>query len=410
MLRWRWWSLIALASLVLAPISRAQESAPQGEITLRVWWVEAMYPFDNDSARGILEAQIAEFNQANDDIEVILRLKATTGDGALVTTIVAAQPVAPNAIPDLILIPRNDLFRASRSNLVQPLEDWIPASLQNDIPANVLALGRVGDTLYGLPYSISLEHSVYDSAILAARPEMDFEALLRQQQSLLFPGQPMPSQAVNDLLLAQYLALGGRLQDQNATPLLDEAALLAVLTFYSQGAQAGLFSAEVTSYPNAQGYWSRLAQGEVKLGVADSSIYLRNANRRLPLTITSLPSSTTQELVILDGWVWALTTSNPDQQMAALQWVEWLMNAENQADFTQAFGILPSRLRALRLWSSESAIATYIPWLETALILPLEQRNNSAALALQQAFESVLTGVAPQEAAQAALDGLQSAN
>lgn len=419
MAKWRWLGLVVLMSLVIHPIGLAQEAtptstpiaAPAGKLTLRVWWSDAMYPLNDEGALRILESLLAEFNRTNeDDLEVIVRLKPSEGDSNILNTLVAAQPVAPNAMPDLVLIPSDDLFRASRSNLIRQLDEWVPDSLLNDVPTNVLALGKVGDTMYGLPYAVVIEHSVLKGDTLASGTEVTFDSLLEAKLPFFFPAQPMPTQVVNDLLLAQYLAAGGALQDENGLAHLDEPALLEVLNFYGDGVKDDLFGPEMLGYVVPQSYWSQFVQGNAGAAMTESSLYLRGFNTLAALSIAPLPSSQPEGVVILEGWVWAITTLDPNQQMAALRFVEWLMNAENQADYTQAFGMLPSRLRALRLWSAQAQLGRYEQWLQSGVILPLEQRNNTAAAQLQLAFEAVLDGVPPAEAAKTALNNLQSAN
>jgi hypothetical protein len=86
-----------------------------------------------------------------------------------------------------------------------------------------------------------------------------------------------------------------------------------------------------------------------------------------------------------------------------------MMSTEIQADYTQALGVVPSRQRALRLWEQQDYAEEVRQWIESALIIPVEQRNNLAAAQLQSAFSAVLAGVPFEEAADQAVTALEEA-
>jgi ABC-type glycerol-3-phosphate transport system substrate-binding protein len=101
--------------------------------------------------------------------------------------------------------------------------------------------------------------------------------------------------------------------------------------------------------------------------------------------------------------MWVVTTNDPDRQRQALVFLSWMMRISQQSSYTEAFGILPSQQRALRLWNDEE-YAQFAPTLiASAQIIPLAQRNSNAALALQASFADVLGGTTADTAADAAL-------
>jgi len=65
--------------------------------------------------------------------------------------------------------------------------------------------------------------------------------------------------------------------------------------------------------------------------------------------------------------------------------------------------LLPTQTRALRLWDDRAYADFAQDLLTTAVLIPESQRNNSAALALQEALLAVLEGEAPDEAAETVL-------
>jgi len=404
-------SLICLLFLMVLPPVFAQSPTPeQTKRVIRVWWSDDLYNGDDIATQNLLEEQVERFNRANADFEVELRLKASMGVGSLLTTLIAAQPVAPSAVPDLVVLPRRDLLAAVRSGVLRPIDSWVPDTLRADLVTNALATGSVDNILYGLPYALSVQHSVYDTALLE-NPPQTFADVLASEQRFLLPGLPATGQEINDMLLAQYLQAGGRLVDAAGVPTIDQEPLLEVLEFYELGIQAGIFNKDLLTFSHHKDYWSRLLQENIPLGLVDSTLYLQTEALPEAILPAPIPTSDGKSLVIIDSWLWALTTADLDQQRGALEFMEWMMGAEAQADYTQMMGVLPSRRRALRLWTETSYDVTMVnTWLREGVVIPVEHRNNSAAQQIQGAFEAVLNGASYQDAASAALAGLSAAN
>lgn len=401
--------LLLLLALLIPPVVFAQDAtpttSPEDELILRIWWPDQLYPSDNEQALRILEEQLSEFNKANPDYDVVLRLKATQGTGGILNTIMAAQPIAPNALPDLVLIQRNDLVPAARAGVIRQLEDWIPDTIRNDLLPPTLQLGYVDEVLYGLPYALWIEHLIYSPSLELETP-LTLETLLDRKDRWWLPLMPPPNQEVSDMILAQYLAADGRLVDDSGVPILDQEPLLEVLAFYEQGLAAGVFAPELLNVMHAQEYWQRFTMGEITLAATHTTLYLQDQPPES--LVAPFPMLDESQHVIIEGWVWALTTTNPNQQMGALQFIEYMMSAEALADFTQTLGVLPARRRALRIWVETPYLEQVESWLANGLILPNEQRNNIAAEQLQAAVLAVLNGMPYEEAAQTARSALSS--
>ncbi|NJL95264.1 MAG: hypothetical protein HC915_16865 [Anaerolineae bacterium] len=91
-----------------------------------------------------------------------------------------------------------------------------------------------------------------------------------------------------------------------------------------------------------------------------------------------------------------------------MRFVEWMMRTDQQAAFTEAFGVLPAQRSALRIWEDEAYTAQIIAWMEDSLTPDRSHAANDAAAQLQAAFIAVLNGTPAEEAATAALANLDS--
>lgn len=382
--------------------------------TLRIWWPDALY---SEQAAAILENQFDSFRNAYVNVNLDIRYReyqATDGVRRLTLT----RDVAPAALPDLTLMRREELTAALNNNLLQPVAGLLPASTMNDLSENILALGQIEGELYGLPYLLNLDHMLYTSDETETDPPTNFEDFLSESESvsILFPATPRD--AISDLLLIQYLAAGGYLANEDNTPALNEEAMLTVLEFYHIALQSeNLRDAllENLQYETPADYWPAILSSQATLALTDSNAYLHNRTRfssnsssGSPSVVEILPPLTAdgQPFTLLDGWVWVLLTNDPARQTQARNFLMWMMNSDNLTDTAMALEMLPSQQRALRVISADRDLNILGDLLENAYFLPLDQRENEAAVLLQAAFESVLEGTEPSEAVTVAITSL----
>jgi ABC-type glycerol-3-phosphate transport system substrate-binding protein len=403
--------VVLLASLFSAAAQAPTPTTPEAPIVppesrlIRVWWPDTLYALEEERVSDLLENQIEEFNRLNPGYDGELRIKKHDGLGSSLSTMLAAQEVAPDAIPDLVLLSRADLLTAVNSDLIRPIDDWVPDAIRDDLLPGVLQLGEVGEMLYGLPYAVTVQHAVYDLSAFDEAPT-SFAAVLEGEQPFLLPTMPPNEQEVNDIVLAQYLAAGGRLADDAGVPTLYEDPLREVLTFYEEGLQNDVFTPELMDYSSPLEYWSRLAQGNIPLAIVDSTLYVQRRDVLDRTGVTSIPTADGESMVVVDGWLWALISEDAEQRRGALAFLESLISAEPMADYTEAFGILPARQRALRIWSLTSYTTQVTAWMDNIIIIPIDQRNNIAAQLLNTALMAVMEGTSADEATDDALNGL----
>jgi ABC-type glycerol-3-phosphate transport system substrate-binding protein len=333
---------------------------------------------------------------------LLVRVKRVEGVGGIISTLRSASAVAPGALPDLTLLPRQHLLAAADAGLVVPLDDLLPATIHRNLYSQALALGQIDGQLYGVPYFLEIPHIVYRETVFDA-PPTTFDAILEAGQPFVFAaGQ---ESGVNETLFIQYLAAGGRVADEDGAPLLDEVPLLIVLEFYEQAVAEGLVDATVLDYISPASYWEDFVNGEQSLVQVDSSTYLASRAQIPNAVPAALPTADGEPLTALDGWLWVLTTADPDRQHQAIAFLDWMMRAENQAAFTQAMGIVPSQRTALRLWD-ESRYSVLVETLLDAQPVLIEA-NTAVTAALQAALTSVLTGeLSAAEAAAEAVTAL----
>ncbi|MGQ9889718.1 MAG: extracellular solute-binding protein [Aggregatilineales bacterium] len=387
----------ALAATATPTLAATNTPAPA---VLSVWWPEPLAPLDNSAAADLLSEQISGFQAAQGgDVQVDLRLKREGDLGGIMATLRAASPVAPGALPDLTLLPRSDLLAAVQDGLVFPLEGLVSSAVLGDLFEPALRLGQVDGLLYGVPYALAVEHMAYrraDETPLSWR----FADVLARGAPYAFPAAPPAG--ISRALFSQYLDAGGTLDASNHLEVNAEA-LRTVLVFYQEATAAGVLSPAVLAYARPTDYRADLVAGALDAGVVSSTLYLTLLEEGAALQFGPLPTESGGKVSALDGWLWALTTASADRQALAARFLNWMMNASRQGQYTHAVHMLPSQRAAFQQWPAAPYTAFARELLAAATPYLADNANHAAARALQTAMIEVIDG---QKDAAAAVEGV----
>ncbi|MBN1679266.1 MAG: extracellular solute-binding protein [Anaerolineae bacterium] len=389
------------------PTPGPDKPAEPDKLSLTVWWPDELYPKSGSTAGGIFDSQIDGFMRTYPSYDLEVRQKRSSGLGGILPTMQTAKPVAPNALPDLTLMRRSDMLTAAAERLIVPLDDWAPSDLMdNSLIPNAIALGEIDGVLFGVPYALNLYHTIYRESAFDGPLQM-FEDVLDQQPVYLFPAKADQNSQVNWSLLLQYWAAGGTLVTADGTPWLDGDVLNDVLAYYQAGIEAGIFDAALLDYEQPEDYWTAFVTNEANMAFVDSTTYLRHKNNLSNIGLAPLPTSTGATITTLDGWMWVLTTQDPDRQDRAEAFLSWMMRVNQHGILTEALGILPSQQRAMASWDDQTYAGFAQNILGNTQIIPQSQRNNAAAAALQASLLDVFNGVPADVAADTAVAKLE---
>jgi ABC-type glycerol-3-phosphate transport system substrate-binding protein len=373
---------------VAAAITQTAEPTPEGPTKLVIWWPEPLAPLDNETAAEVLSEQISAFQRANQNVVVDFRLKKVDDVGGIMSTLRTGSAVAPGALPDLTLVRRDDLLIAAQAGLIQPLSERLAPAVLEDVQGAALDLGRSSEQLYGLPYTLEIQHIAYPPTTPQVA-NWTFQDVLDAKVPFLFPAGR--TNMVNDVLLLQYLAAGGTWSDAGDISI-DADALRSTLHFYEQASAEGIVSPDVLEYASSDDYQQMLVDGTPAAGVVTSTTYLQLVDDGVTLGVGPIPTETGAPVTLLDGWMWVLTTSDADRQTRALEFLYWMQDAERQQQYTDVLHMLPSQRTAMRQLD-DSQYADFVSELMSNAILPLtESESGAATRAMQNALASVLTG------------------
>jgi ABC-type glycerol-3-phosphate transport system substrate-binding protein len=376
----------------LAPTSAITPTQP-GPITLVTWWPDSVAPVENSAATETRVAQIESFETMQGNVIIQVRLKQENDLGSIMSTLRTASAVAPGALPDLTLIRRDDLLDAAQGGLIYPLEGKIASAILGDLYDVALQLGQVDGQLYGLPYLLDAQHIAYHAgASIPAR----FETFLSEKLSFAFPAAE--ANRISSVFLTQYLAAGGTLPVNNVMTI-NESALLNTLTFYERAAAEGVVDASILNYTTSAEYQVDLLSGVIDVGLVTSKNYLDLTQAGENLEFGTIPTEAGQIVGEVNGWMWVLTTSSADRQALAVRFLNWLLNAARQGQYSQTVHYLPSQRTALQEWG-DTPYLTFVNTLLMNATPPLSDiAGGTTARAMQGAFVSVLMGQSSAEQA-----------
>jgi ABC-type glycerol-3-phosphate transport system substrate-binding protein len=386
-------SLLLAIMLLLGGSVFAQDASPSPTATeeppllLRIWWPDSLALSSENSLNPLLVEQSRAFEESQNNLSVEHRIKAVGTVGGIMSTLRNASNVAPNALPSLTLLRRQDLLVAKREGLLQSLEGGIPSAIQGDL-SGVLTLGQVNGELFGLPYLLDLQHLVYRPQEGVDYSDWSYEAVLERAQPFIFAAGR--TSGINDVFLLQYLASGGSLNEDGSLSL-NPAALENNLAFYESALELGIVDVLSLNHSSPSSYLADFQNGLYDMAVLSSSNYLQVHAQEPSLTIAPIPTETGSQTSILNGWLWVLVADDARERMAALDYIAWMMDSNRQAAFAEASFNLPSRQSAMNLGLAGDAPLDPFLLLLEAPILPLSDAEaGTLGSAMQTALNAVL--------------------
>lgn len=360
-------------------------------LEVRVWWPDELYPDEGSPAETVLNRQLESFVQTYASYDLDLRRKRSSGLGGILPTLRTALPVAPGVTPHLTLMKRADMVTAATEGLILPVEGWAPDDVLQNLLPGTRTMGEIDEVLYGIPYTLNFEHMLYRTSTFD-EPPLSFADVLARKPAYRCPaGVPSGSEA-NRILLLQYLEAGGQLANINELSVLDREPMLAVLEYYEAGTTAGIFDASLLDITQYETYWNDFVTAEANFVCVNSSTYLHHKDSLQAVGLSPIPTLDGNPITVVDGWMWVLTTQDPDEQAQARAFLSWMMRISQQSEFTEALGVIPSQERALRLWSDTRYASFTEQMLAQGVFVSNAVRNSSIAVNLQAGFAAVLQG------------------
>jgi ABC-type glycerol-3-phosphate transport system substrate-binding protein len=383
-------------------------ATPDAPLPMRfaLWTIEAVSAEAEGEAGEIFGRGLEAFEDTYPDVTVAVALKNESGKGGILDYLRTASEVSPSVLPDLVVLSTTELAQAARSGLVVPLEDWISPALVADLLPAARQAATVDGQLVGIPFEMDLEHLIYNTNKLSATP-ITWTDVISSNTTYVFPAKGRNG-LVNDSFLVQYLALNGRLQDDDGRPWLDEQALRSVLGYYWMGVERGVIPPNVLSIGAPEDIWPSYVSAEVGIVHVTSHHFLRDRGVLRTTQFAAIPTRDGTPLTIARGRALAVVTRVPERQAVAARLIEFFMAPDNNAAWNQTRAYLPTRYAAFSKVGQDDPYWPFLQQqLEVAVPPPAFPEYDQIGRVLQQSVVEVLSGEArPEDAAAAALDAI----
>ncbi|GEM_PF-338993 len=365
-------------------------------VTLRLWLPEPLAPVDNEDAAELLSEQISGFQAANPDIRLDLRLKRPNDTGGIMSTLISANVVAPNALPDLTLFRRADLINAVESDLIESLDAFLPVAMLGGLPATVVQLGQVNGQIMGVPYALDVAHFAYHPA-QTRLTTFTFDEYLSLEIAFIAP--LAQTAGISDVLLAQVVAAGGIITPDGGLQI-DADSLTSIFAFYAGESGLEIPPLQSLEYTTVSDYRTAFMSGEFPAAFVYASDYLTLTDEGASITYAVIPTTTGETVTVFDGWMWVVTTSDTERQRAAMRFLSWMFEAGRQAQYTRTVAYVPSQRAALALWEDLDYAAFLGDLLDAGVPRLTGSAGIMSARVLQSALASVINGqLSPSQAA-----------
>jgi ABC-type glycerol-3-phosphate transport system substrate-binding protein len=356
-----------------------------GPRTLRLWLPPEFTPNTDTASGRLLAEQISDFEDAHAGVAVEVRLKAASGPGGLLNALVTAANVAPGVLPNVVALRRDDLANAAAAGLVRPLDGTIPEAALAGYYPYAEAIGRVNGAWVGLPFAADARVVAYLTNAYS-NPPLRWEDLTIG--SMILPGAESNGLTV----LSAYLAHGGTLSDADGNVRLEASLLAETLERFQTLQTTGVLRADTLEFSDAAATWQVFRARRTTVAVTSAQLYLAEYARVDGAAATLLPTSGEPPIALAEGWSWAVVNAAPESQALCAELVTWLTAPEQQAPWTEAANVLPTRAGTLAAWQSD-ALAPFVSDVVThAQLQPSATVLALVGPALRQALGDVLNG------------------
>lgn len=376
----------------------SQTQTASGQV-MRIW-LPPEFDSDLDSeASRLLHARLQKFQVEHPGLRLEVRVKALEGPGGMLDALVATSAAAPTDLPDLVLLPRSILESAALKGLLYPYDDLTNIMDDQNWFEYALQLAHLKTSTYGIPFAGDAMVVAHSTSIETL--PLTLEDLLTQKVTLLYPA--VDSQAL--FTLGMYMSAGGKLQDDQGRPALEETALLSILNYDEQANLVGVMPYTLTQFSDDTQVWEALLGGQFPMAITWASTFLKLAGvDQTDLAIAPLPTPDGTPFTLATGWSWSLAGQDPARRSTAVKLAEYLVEKDFLAGWTQAAGYLPPRVDALQGWQASVTRQVIERVSYSAWLLPSTDLLSTIGPALQTAVVDVLEArTDPKSAAQAAI-------
>ncbi len=370
-------------------------------------WLPPNTVLGSEDGAAVFSDQLLAFNAIHPELETRVEQKTVAGPGGLLSYLRTGSAVAPAILPDVIVLPADQLKTAVNDGLISALDGLIDPAFFEDLFPAAQTMAKINDQYYGYPFAITnLTHLAYQTSVITTTPPLRWNTFAENTSAnFVFPAA---GPAGARLTLQFYLAGGGTLVNEAGQPALDAPLLTQALQPFEQGRTSNFILLQSSNIALFDDTWEMFQAGTAVYILTDANHFLKNRTPEIQPGYAVIPGLTTPLTPVVNSWVWAISTTDPGQRALAAELITHLIDGDRLGNWSQASQLLPARRQALTVWPRDDAYINFIQLeLERAQTNPTIDNDPIMAALGNAIFDVISFAKTAQEAAAEAITTLQ---
>jgi hypothetical protein len=382
-----------------APVDPTPTQVPR-QTRLVLWLPPEFDPEEDNAAAALLKARLERFAR-NNRIEIDVRLKNPSGSSNVIESLIATNGAAPENLPAVVLLRKQDLDAAHARGLVYVNEalqtlsgdtDWYSFAREAVSHENTsFGIGLLGDPMI-LAYQSRLE----------SIPENNWFALPKSPVRFGFAADDSQGR----FMLLLYLASNGETRDAQNQLILQKEPLTQALQVLADMQSARNLSPAVLQMQTPSAVWQSFAAWNLETAAMPASVVLK----ALSGDTTGQPELlfTPVDFTLTESWTLALAHPDSAQQELGTKLIQDLTETNFLAKWSEALGYVPARPTALGAWTNVNLKPALERVMNIARLYPRDDTIISLGPILRNAALMIIRdGATVEEAVSQALEGIK---
>ncbi|MCB8989076.1 MAG: extracellular solute-binding protein [Ardenticatenaceae bacterium] len=374
--------------------------------TFIIWIPPDLITRSENGAR-LLNDQLSLALANHPELQIRIEQKSISGQGGMLSYLRTGRNVAPNIMPDLVILRTDQLAAAAADSLIYPVDSLLEPLLFEDLYPAAYGLVHSETSLLGYPFALTgLSHLSYNSTIITDT----LPSTWTQFTAVSGPTMTFPAAGRDGALLGLrlYISAGGTLVNEAGQPDLQPEPLTQALEQINSARQSGFILAQSSTLTTLAESWQMFQNGSATIVATTSDQVLQNQVDEQSIGFAPIPGINNRVTPFVSGWAWCITSPDPAKQAIGAEVITFLSSDVNLAEWSYQTYLLPARRSAMHLWPQESAYVRFIQReLELAQAFPITANSTILNAIGNAVFDVVSLTKSPQVAAEEAVATLQ---
>ncbi len=362
-------------------------------------WIEPQFDPALDTPQSeLLRDHVKEYVDQNPGVKISFRLKEATGPNSIMNALSITSEAAPDALPTIVLLSRQNMEKAANEGLIRPIDFYTNAFEKNDWYPFANKLGLTKNEMYGLPFVANLMVLGLESEI-ATNTYLPLTDSLRQFGRIGFAaGNP-----ASILPFLWYQSAGGDFDDETGRSNLEGDPLEAVFSAIRSNTRSGNFPSLITQYDLSSEVWDAFKAGDFESVITWSDKILADDQ---DISMTFLPAISQAPYTYADGWVWCLVQKSTTDIERNLDFMHFLVLPEFLKKYSANSPYLPVRPSSINSDATQSIFIDDL-LLSADILPPLDIRISIQALFSAQIQRILQEEISPAAAVENMFNALE---